>query len=326
MGFHLHDVLVEINQVRLDDLQMFVGRDEEDALVVSMHFPQTNGVARQVKIAADIREFNRSDGVRDVRVFDEQALIDFEQLLTNFIVAALPVLRQSAYLLSQAKCDRPSPPQPKPKPPKWRDGKEDFIVNSGGGWPIQRPRFRLHDVVRLDPGQVMRDVDSGYLVRVNSLPQSDMAIGTAFGNAIAACKERREREALNRKVRTPTDVDALFATSDGRKLREHIVATFEKIVDDMFPARRGPGLARTNAETAALVAELRDKCNFLRAEHILAGKKVSLKETYAEMAEQGPHGPKSEFLTAPNIEYLIGRGDKPSRRSSKPKTTNRRRR
>jgi hypothetical protein len=97
----------------------------------------------------------------------------------------------------------------------------------------------------------------------------------------------------------------------------------------MFPARLGPGLMRTPAETAALVADLRDKCKFLRAEHILGGEKVSLKDIYAEMAEQGPHGPKSEFLTAPNIEYLIGRG-KPSGRSkklsNKPKPAKRRRR
>src|SRR5947209_1295834 len=59
MVFRLHDVLIGLEQVRMDDLQMFVGMGDEDEFVAAFHFPEAGGIARQIKIVADLFEFIR---------------------------------------------------------------------------------------------------------------------------------------------------------------------------------------------------------------------------------------------------------------------------
>lgn len=308
-------------------MQMFVNRDEEDKFVASLHFPATHGRARQVKIVAWIREFVRKDAagvlrVDDERQFDDQALADFAQISVNFITAALPVLRKSAYLLSRLKLERAISNEPEPdhsadsNDADLDDGLKEYIVNVDG-WPLTRRRFKLYDVVRLYPGHVTRDVESGYLVRVDDLAPSEIADGTLFGKIIAAYRKSRAEDLAVRRP-PPTDTETFLATSDGRKARKEIVKAFKDIADWLFPSKPGAGLARTPAEKSALIAALRADFNRRQAEHILANDKITASETYAEMAEDGRYGTRPGLLTESTIANLIGRNTE-SGRKRKPK-------
>ena len=257
IAFRLRDLPLTIDQVRKDDMQMFVNRDEEDKFVVSLHFPVTHERARQVKIVAWIREFVRKSENGTLRVdegreFDDQALADFEQISVNFIMAALPVLRKSAYSLSRLKLKRAIPKEPElGVSVVGKDGLKEYIVNVPG-WPLTRPRFSLYDVVRLKPERVARDVESGYLVRVDDLAPSEIADGTLFGKIIAAYRESRSANLAARRP-SPTNAGKFLATTEGRKVREEIIEAFAKIVDKMFPPL--PGAPNKVAERKALLAE-----------------------------------------------------------------------
>jgi hypothetical protein len=263
VAFRARDLPLTIDQVRKDDMNMFVNRDDEDKFVVSLHFPVTHGRARQFKITAWIRESVHRDSrgvlrVDEERQFDDQALADFEQISVNFIMAALPALRNSAYFLSRLKPEHALPIEPEERAEYRDDGLKEYIVNVDG-WPLTRRRFRLHDVVRLFPGHVTRDVESGYLVRVDTLEPHEIADGTLFGQIIAAYRKNRAED-LSWRRPPPTD-PGLLATTEGRKVREQIVAAFAEIVDAMFPPL--PGAPIKVAERTALLSEY----EILKAKH-----------------------------------------------------------
>lgn len=291
---------------------MFVNRDEERQLVASFHFPAASGRSRQIKITASILEFfrDRDDSgsgllrVDEERVFDDQALVDFEKICVNFMLAALPELRKSAYLLSRLNPQRAISDEAvsSDSAADKDDGLKEYIVNVGG-WPRTRPRFRMHDVVRLYPGHVKRDVDAGYLVRVDELKPNETAEGTSFGQIIAAY--RKSREVLTRRRPVPTDMGTLLGTSEGRKIRDQLAEAFAGIAAKLFPPPVGRPPALSAEAREALIAELLEDFHARRAQHVKARHRVTRAAIFAEMAADGKYGSNGDSFTAPTIERLL---------------------
>jgi len=323
----VHNRLMTRDEVRSDDLQMFVSRLEEDFLVVaSFHFPFVRGRARQFKFTVPIVYQLRTEAEVE-QVVDgplvEQAVVDFEQLCMNFMSAAFPVLRTCALMLARSN-PNPAPPMPDEtpvsEPPD--DGREEFIVNVSGGWPTARPRYNLHDVVRLAPGNAKPDVDSGYLVRAKDAEANITAWGAEYREALATYRARRAAEALAAQYRpAPTDAEAFLRSAEGASVREQIVNAFKDIADRLFPASPGPKLTRTPAKKAALVEELRASLARRLAARALRGESTAKEAVYEEMAADG-YGDPPKFYSASTIKNLIGRDLKP--RDGKPRSNRKR--
>lgn len=315
LGFSAHDFLFTIEEVRADDAQMFVNRSEEDRFVASFHFPPTSGKARQIKIVVPIRDFIKETAPGSLQVdteksLDEQALINFEQICFNFMLAVLPVLRKSAYLLSQLNPQRESAAAVSDESLSDHDDREEYIVNVSSGWPLARPRFRLFDVVRLHSAIAHHDVQKGYLVRVKDVENNIGGKGAEYRAAIAAHRAASSEEAHARLRPKPTDLETFLATSEGRKFREQIVADIATVANIVFPPTPGRPLARSEEETTALAAELREDFNQRSAKYVGLGKKKKRGVIFEEMANEGRYGPGHDSLSAASIEKLIAKRPK----------------
>lgn len=345
----VYDYLLTREQLRLDLQQVFVNRKEEEDAVVALHFP-SEGRSRQIKFRLSLKQelllmanqlppgdarladayaalaLGRRAPTPAESRFQEQGLVDFEQLCANFFYAALPALVKCAALLARLNLARrvndvaTQPAMPgETQEPEEPDGFEEFIVNRDKGWPVLRERFRLHDIVRLPPEHAKRDVDAGYLMPLKKAESNLATWGSEFGEAIAAYRERR-RAAAEATLRrpTPTDTEALLATSDGRKTREQIIAALEGIAADVFPPSQGRPLARTTDERTALVAELRDDYNQRRAKYVARGIRKTRPMVLEEMHADGRYGPAQESLSVATIQKLLSTREKQPQRLSSP--------
>jgi hypothetical protein len=329
------DVLLNTDEVRLDEEQMFVRRDEEGSFVASFHFPM-RGKARQFKYVVPIRSLllqalRKSPerfGYDDLRAitasepervppsekeseFVENALADFEQLVANFMYAALPVLTKSAVILRRLNRKQPPPgssANPTEQPSARVDRSLEFIVNRSDGWPVLRPRFRLHDVVRLHPDYARKDVDAGYLVPAADVERNTVAWGPEYREALAKFRQQLTSEEAGAKTRpAPTDAGVVLAmTSEGRKARKRITSDIARMADEvLFPRTIGRPYARTPEEKAKLAKELRNDLNLRRADYVRRGVKKTVEAIYSEMAETGLYGPNRETLSAGTIRSLL---------------------
>lgn len=318
IGFFLQEFLLTDEQVRKDEMQMFVNRAEEDKFIAALHFPAVGGKARQVKIVAAIKQGIVEDTDTGVlradatHALDEQALVDFEQICVNFLTIGLPILRKSAYWLSRLNPERLIERE-MVTTDSAADGGEDYIVNRDKGWPVHRPRFNLFDVVRLEPSAATRAVDAGYLVPAKDVNDGVGGWGEEYRAAINAHRAALENPVARRP--TPTRTLTFIDTSEGRKVRDRIVKAFAEIADRLFPASPGRALARTREEKAALIDELRDDFNRRRAAHVAKGESVTKDEVYEEMASKGKYGRSRETIGFATIKNLLGRNPQPTQRA-----------
>lgn len=331
--------LLTAEQRRLDLSQVFVGRDEEDDLVVAIHFP-AKGRTRQVKFRVPIRnlltaKFQKTSGniivdtVQRLRLthgvrgmtdeehqFLDQALVDFEQLYANFTYAAIPLLANAAALLTRLTLrHQAQPPREDETLPteeiEERYGFDEYIVNRDQGWPMFRPRFKLHDIVRMPAEHAKRDVEAGYLFPVKAAEENAATWGSEYTGVIAEYRQRRaaEDEATKRRPKA-TDMEAMLATTEGRKTREEIVRVLSRIIEVLFPAPKGRPPARTAEETQLLVADLFDDFNRRKARYMRRGISKTWIAIVAEMAAEGRYGSRQEALSAASIEKLLPKARK----------------
>jgi hypothetical protein len=294
------EFLLSRDEVRLDEEQTFVRRGDEQSFVASFHFP-SRGKARQVKfkipIVDTIRQMyhsslNESDEELLSRfkatikgtiiaspaeeAFVDQALVDFEQLCVNFMTAALPELETSASLLAQLNPRSETLRRDSLPRSERADGLQEYIVNRNTGWPVMRPRFKHLDVVRLDPANAQRDVESGYLVSSNDAEANTAAYGPEYRDALAAHRAfvAAELEATRTRLK-PTDIETVLTSGPGRAVRKHIVAALMRVAKEvLFPSSAGRPPKRSAGERERLRKQLIEAHRELRAKLAAKGERT----------------------------------------------------
>jgi hypothetical protein len=321
----VHDRTLTRDEVRADELQMFVSRLEEDFLVIaSLHFPFVRGRARQFKFTLPIvHQLRTAAGVTTVSdgAVVEQAIVDLEQLCKNFVSVALPALGRCALMLARSN-PNPAPPIPEDgKAPKSEDdGREEFIVRRDQGWPARRPRYKHRDVVRLEPSEATTGVDSGYLIPAKAVDDGTRLVEPEDREALRTYRSRRAADALAARYRpSPTDTEAFMTSSEGAKVQQQIVKEFKEVADRLFPRSPGRKLALTPTEKQALLAELRKDLARRIAAHVTAGESTSKEAVYEEMAAEGQYGNPPRSYGAATIKNWIGRNQKRGERKARPK-------